>query len=119
MMPRAIPISPYVDAAAARLGWRAGSEAEETAEAAALLALKGQPPRRKVTAVAVLASIARDGDARPQRPAADIVPADNPCAEGLARAARNGDAIAPEIEQRMREDKARARAARTTRPPKS
>jgi hypothetical protein len=118
MMPRAVPIAPHLDAAATRLGWRAGDEADEAAEAAALLALKGQPARRKVTATAVLACIARDGDTRPQRPAAGIASPDNPCAEGLARAARNGDAISPEVEQRMREDKARARAARANPPPK-
>ena len=113
-MPRAPDPAPHIDALMSRLGWRQG--VDEEADLAELVALQGKP-RRKVTANKVLALIAAEGEGGGKPRAAEIIPFQNPCAEGLARAARNGDAISAEVEQRMQADKARARSARATRKP--
>lgn len=116
MMPRATDPARHIDALTAHLGWR--TSADDEADLAALVALQGKP-RRKVTAAKVLALIARDGEGGAKRRTTTILPIENPCAEGLARAARNGDKVSPAAEQRMQADKARARAERAARKPKA
>jgi len=107
-MARTTDPSRDLDALMAHLGWR--PPADEAAEVACLLAKQG-PPKR-VTADKVLAAIAGKVAEAEEQPALRIVPYVNPYAEGLSRAARNGDAIPADIEARMQADKERARAER-------
>jgi len=113
-MPRATDPSADILALMTRLGWRSG---DDQADLACLISQQGKPTR-KVTADTALALVASEqaGLSKPRNAAVISFP--NPCADGLARAARNGDAISDEAEQRMKADKKRARAERAARKPK-
>lgn len=113
-MPRPTDPARAIDDVTARLGW--SQPQDENADLDALIALQGKP-RRKVTAAKVIAHLAKAGTATTRTKA--NIPFENPCADGLARAARNGTAIPADVEARMRADKARARAERASRQPKA
>lgn len=113
-MPGAIDPSRDLDAMMARLGWRP-NEHDSEADIAKLVALQG-PPQRRVTADAVLAALAGEIAEPRTEPAVTIIPFVNPHAEGLSRAARNGDEIPSDIEQRMQADKRHIRESVGARP---
>lgn len=94
------------------LGWRAGDDAEDLAR------MRVAAQSSALTADEVLAKVAAA-----QPPSTDddesacIIPFENPLADGLARAARNGGDISSATEARMCADRAAAKRAKRPRTP--
>ncbi|GDY13117.1 hypothetical protein LBMAG53_19950 [Planctomycetota bacterium] len=108
-----MPATTDLNSLLSRLGWKAEPDEDDLDD---LIAHQGAPSRR-VTADSILSVIATQ-DEIPQEATPKIIPFHSPSAEGLARAARNGEAIPEDIERRMAEDKQRARAERDAGNPK-
>ncbi len=115
MMPRPTDPSPDILALLSAIGWREGDEAADLARVTAA----GGQPRGRITVDSILAAIDAKISSVEEPRQEYVIPFVSPLSECLARAARNGNEIPPEIERRMRADKEKAKRKRDARKPKS